>query len=105
MLVLRDESILEEFAKRELETPPARKVIDDKRTIYASRRIGRLKSGKYGYPVLCDLGEAQILPVNEFKVIQPAPYRAPEVIFDMPWGPPVDIWNVGTLVSPSRPPR
>lgn len=53
-------------------------------------------------PVLCDLGQARMTPVenSEQRVIQSAPYRAPEVVFDItPWGPGVDIWNVGTLVS------
>ena len=101
MLTLRDESVLEDFEKAEAENPVARKVIDDSRTIYTSRGFGRVKSGKYGYPVLCDLGEAKILPIEKFEaLIQPEPYRAPEVIFEiMPWGAPADIWNVGTLVS------
>ncbi|EHK96835.1 putative serine/threonine-protein kinase sky1 [Glarea lozoyensis 74030] len=30
--------------------------------------------------------------------IQPDPYRAPEVILEMPWGYAVDIWNVGVMV-------
>lgn len=100
MLTLGDESALENFEKKASENPTARKIMDDTRTIYTSRKIGRIKSRKYGYPVLCDLGEAKILPLETFSLILPHPYHAPEVIFEMmPWGPPVDIWNVGTLVS------
>lgn len=100
MLTLRDETVLEDFEMTESGNPTARKVIDDTRTIYISRKIGRIRSRKYGYPVLCDLGEAKISPVETFSLIQPDPYRAPEVIFEMmPWRAPVDIWNVGTLVS------
>lgn len=31
--------------------------------------------------------------------IQPEAFRAPEVILGAPWGPPVDIWNLGCLVK------
>ncbi len=29
----------------------------------------------------------------------PLPYRAPEVILQMDWGTPVDMWAVGLLIS------
>lgn len=54
---------------------------------------------KQGPPVLCDFGEAHFGSDWYSDDIQPYPYRAPEVILDMPWSYPVDIWNVGVLVS------
>lgn len=32
------------------------------------------------------------------RLIQPLPYRAPEVILKMKWNSSVDIWNMGVLV-------
>ena len=49
-----------------------------------------MKSG----PVLCDFGEAQTGEDSYTEHIQPAVYRAPEVFLHLPWGTPVDIWNL-----------
>lgn len=49
--------------------------------------------------MLCDFGEARIGKIQETgPFVQPHIYRAPEIVFEMPWGPPVDIWNVAALV-------
>lgn len=103
MLVIADESMLNDFEKAEREDPSPRKIIDENRTIYTSRRFGKPRNDRWGYPVLCDFGEARIGKVQESgPIVQPHIYRAPEVTFEMPWGPPVDIWNVATLVRPSN---
>lgn len=47
-----------------------------------------------GRPVLCDFGEARI-GEGDHNLIQPYPYRAPEVILEMSWDNKVDIWMVG----------
>ena len=51
-----------------------------------------------GRPVLCDFGEARI-GEGDHNLIQPYPYRAPEVILEMSWHNKVDIWMVGVMVS------
>lgn len=104
MLTIEDESMVKAFDKSEKEDPSPRKKIDDKRTIYKSRRFDKPKKGSWGLPILCDFGEARIGDIQETgPFVQPDIYRAPEVIFEMPWGPPVDIWNVGALVRAYSP--
>ncbi|KAE8321284.1 hypothetical protein RU639_013166 [Aspergillus parasiticus] len=99
MLTIADPSMLKNFERAELEYPSPRKIIDGSRTIYTSRNFDKPKDGQYGYPVLCDFGEARLGDThNTGPFIQPHIYRAPEVTFEMPWGPPVDIWNVGALI-------
>ena len=52
-----------------------------------------------GIPVLCDFGEAR-LGQEYYKVpIQPFMYQAPEVVFEIPWSYPADVWNAGLMVS------
>ena len=101
MLTVADKSMFEDFEKAELKNPCPRKIVDETRTIHTSRSFGSPKNGRWGYPVLCDFGEARIGKVQQTgPFVQPHIYRAPEVTFEMPWGPPVDIWNVATLVTP-----
>jgi serine/threonine protein kinase len=57
------------------------------------RWIGMISS-----PVLCDFGEARTGKDSYTGLIQPASYRAPEVFLHLPWGKPVDIWNLGCMV-------
>jgi len=99
MLSLDDETMLADFAKAEEEDNSPCKNIDESRTIYKSRRFRPLVGGKgYGLPVLCDFGEARIGRKHETgPFVQPHIYRAPEVIFEMPWGSAVDIWNLAGL--------
>ncbi|KAL2854199.1 kinase domain protein [Aspergillus pseudodeflectus] len=94
MLGVEDPSMLTDFATAEIEDPSPRKVIDQSRTIYTSRRFRRPIAGKgYGLPILCDFGEARIGKIHESgPFVQPHIYRAPEVIFEMPWGCP--IWDL-----------
>lgn len=45
-------------------------------------------------------GEARIGRTQQSgPLIQPHIYRAPEIIFEMPWGSAVDIWNMACLVT------
>ena len=48
--------------------------------------------------MLCDFGEARFGEYDDMVDIQPFQYRAPEVIFDIPWDEKVDIWSVGVMV-------
>ncbi|KKZ61984.1 non-specific serine/threonine protein kinase [[Emmonsia] crescens] len=100
MLTLEDDTMLADFAKAEAKDPSPRKQIDQSRTIYRSRRFRRpVKGNSYGLPILCDFGEARIGKMQESgPFVQPHIYRAPEIIFEMPWGSAVDIWNVACLI-------
>nr|POE87758.1 putative serine/threonine-protein kinase sky1 [Quercus suber] len=97
MLSLEDSTLLADFAEEEIKQPSPRKVINQSRTIYQSRRFRRPSKGRsYGLPVLCDFGEARIGDVQKSSpFVQPHIYRAPEIIFQMKWGSAADIWNLG----------
>lgn len=101
MLSLEDHTMLMDFVKAEEKEPSLRKKIDESRTIYKSRHFRAPVGGKgYGLPILCDFGEARIGRIQETgPFVQPHIYRAPEVIFEMPWGSAIDIWNLAGLVS------
>lgn len=98
MLSIEDETILTEFEKDEQRHPSPRKVLDKNYTIYSSRKLSLPSNDLWGQPVLCDLGAARI-GVSHMGNIQPDIYKAPEVLFDMPWSFSADIWNVGVMVS------
>lgn len=99
MLTIEDQTMLDRFERAEIERPSPRKLIDKSRMIYKSRDFPKPEDKQYGLPVLCDFGEARIGKVQESgPFVQPHIYKAPEVIFEMPWGPPIDIWNLAALV-------
>jgi serine/threonine-protein kinase SRPK3 len=87
---------LNNFEKNELTSPGARKNEGD-RVIYTSRPLVP-PIYSYGRPVLCDFSEARFGEYDNMADIQPFQYRAPEVIFDIPWDEKVDIWSVGVMV-------
>lgn len=92
-----DDTVFREFEMRELENPSPRKVIDEKRLIYTSRELNIPKD--YDPPVLCDFGSVVCREKTDTQsVVQPALYRAPEVILGVPWNYKIDIWNVGCMV-------
>jgi hypothetical protein len=90
------EQDLDKFEQHELKYPCARK-IDGDRVIYTSRKPTP-SSYVYGRPMLCDFGEARFGEYDNRIDIQPYQYRAPEVIFNIPWDNKVDIWSVGAMV-------
>ncbi|PYH94143.1 kinase domain protein [Aspergillus ellipticus CBS 707.79] len=100
MLTLENVDVLEAFAEAESDNPSPRKINDEFSLIYRSRKLCRPAGDKgYGLPVLCDLGEARIGKRHESgPFIQPHIYRAPEVIFEMPWDSSIDIWNLAGLI-------
>ncbi|KAL3434553.1 kinase-like domain-containing protein [Aspergillus tetrazonus] len=98
MLTIEDESIFEDFEKAEKEDPSPRKIANDERSIYATRHFRRPRDNAWGYPVLCDFGEARIGSRHPHEWIQPEIYRAPEIILELDWSHSVDIWNAGCLV-------
>ncbi|KAK5102478.1 hypothetical protein LTR70_000334 [Exophiala xenobiotica] len=98
MISIEDDTMLERFAKAESKHPTPRKIVDDTLTIYTRRPLPTPKDDRYGVSVLCDFGEARIGETHKTgPLVQPHNSRAPEVIFEIPWGPPVDIWNVRCL--------
>lgn len=103
MLTIEDQTMLDRFERAEIEEPSPRKLVDESRTVYRSRRFPKPKNSKYGLPVLCDFGEARIGKTQKSGPhVQPNIYRAPEVIFEMSWGPAIDIWNLAGLVRTRR---
>ena len=92
MISIEDETMLQQFAKTQRKNPSLRRIVDDKLTIYTRRPLPTPRNEDYGIPVLCDFGEARIGKSHRTgPLIQPHDSRAPEVIFEMPWGAPVDI--------------
>ena len=92
-----EEHILESLINAERQDPGRRKILDEELTVYTSR------NPQYGdvltFPILCDLGMGVFgKPVYD-GVIQPIPYRAPEIILRTNWNESVDIWNLGVLVG------
>lgn len=94
---IKDDSIISQIEKSELEQPIARKVLND-RTIYKSRSMPLSTCP----PVLCDLGEARVGTQKHRGDIMPGIYRAPEVILGMDWDSKVDIWAIGVMVSTNQ---
>lgn len=80
MLTIQDKGILTDFEEAERKHPCPGKIVDDERTIYASRPFRRPKNHAWGPPVLCDFGEARIGDSYPYEEIQPEVYKAPEII-------------------------
>lgn len=91
LIGITDDSILSTVEENEVQKPSARKQIGDT-VIYVSRYM----LGGAGPLTICDFGQARICNEQRGNAM-PVPYRAPEVILDMPWGCAVDTWAVGLL--------
>ncbi|KAI9738032.1 MAG: hypothetical protein M1818_005460 [Claussenomyces sp. TS43310] len=89
---INDPSVVIKFEKYEAENPVPRKEIDGC-TIYMSRPMLVSK----GLPVVSDLSEDRFGDSEHTDLIMPDIYRAPEVILNMPWSYPVDIWGLGMI--------
>lgn len=98
MSELVDESVFEAFVKSEMEDPSPRKLVDGV-PVYASRQFDM--PDNHGNIALSDFGEAVRGDQKRDHVAQPQVYRSPEVMLGMEWTYPVDIWNVGVMVSDS----
>ncbi|CAG8133226.1 unnamed protein product [Penicillium nalgiovense] len=72
-------------------SPSARKPVSSDRTIYISRAI----LPKEGPLRLSDFGGARIGPGPYDYPAMPMPYRAPEIVLQVPWSYPIGIWCVG----------
>ncbi|KAL5348412.1 hypothetical protein ACLOAV_006895 [Pseudogymnoascus australis] len=95
LLGLADSSILEQLDTEEIAVLSFYKAVKGY-NLYKSANFGI--PTKLGRPILCDFSLARNGQIEHRHDIQPDPYRAPEVILEMPWGYPVDIWNVGVMV-------
>jgi len=93
-----DDRILEAFVKAELETPSPRKLVGST-AVYRSRQF-ELPT-EFGGAVLSDFGAAVRGDQKRNHDAQPNVYRSPEVMLKAEWSYPVDIWNVGVMVSSS----
>ncbi len=96
MQELVDESVLGAFTQSEMDTPSPRKLVKGA-PIYMSRQFGRPKT--FGNVVLSDFGAALRGDLKRNHDAQPNVYRSPEVMLETDWSYPVDIWNVGVMVS------
>lgn len=53
-----------------------------------------------GHPILTDFGQMRLVKgCTNQDWWMPDLYRAPEVLLQLPWGFPVDIWSIGVMVS------
>jgi hypothetical protein len=96
LIAMTDDSILAKVEEDEIREPSARKQ-DVDRSIYVSRYM----LGGAGPLTICDFGQARI-GREHIGHAMPLQFRAPEIILNMEWGSPVDMWAVGLLVSPPR---
>lgn len=90
-----DPSVLEKIDTEEIAASSLYKTTNGY-NIYRSVHFGISK--RLGRPILCDFSLARDGQVEHRDDIQPDPYRAPEVILEIPWGYAADIWNVGVMV-------
>jgi serine/threonine protein kinase len=98
LLGLVDSSIVEQLDTKEIAASSLYKSVNGY-NLYKSANFGI--PARFGRPILCDFSLARNGQVEHCHDIQPDPYRAPEVILEMPWGYVVDIWNVGVMVRDS----
>jgi len=97
LMGVHDNHVFVTFEQQGRDGPiPCKKLSD--RTIYLSQPMPLTK----GIPCLSDLSEARMGKSEHTGDIMPDVYRAPEVILDMPWSYPVDIWSLGMVVSLNR---
>ncbi|CAG9986759.1 unnamed protein product, partial [Clonostachys byssicola] len=92
---IADKSILDTFVQEELTAPSARKTVKGV-TLYKSRQFHLPKH--LGIVVMSDLGAAVRGDLKRNHDAQPDVYRSPEVILEVPWSYPIDIWNVGVMI-------
>jgi serine/threonine protein kinase len=52
-----------------------------------------------GIPILTDFGHVRDVESTNWDWWMSDLYRAPEVLLQLPWSYPVDLWSVGVIVS------
>ncbi|KAH8929395.1 kinase-like protein [Atractiella rhizophila] len=94
LFTMKDLSVLLKTEEREIRSPIPRKILSD-RVIYPSIT----PPYTINFPIICDFGQTRFGDLAPWKDdIMPDLFRAPEVVLDMPWSYPVDIWSLGMLV-------
>ncbi|KAK1768719.1 kinase-like protein [Phialemonium atrogriseum] len=91
LIALTNDAILATVEENEIKEPSARKQVGD-----VIIHVSQYMLGGPGPLVICDFGQARIGSQHTGSAM-PVPYRAPEVLINMPWGNAVDMWSVGLL--------
>lgn len=94
LLGVEDKSVFQRVEQAEIDEPTVGEEADD-HVVYRSRLVKEITGS---CPVLCDLTEAVFGGDAYSGPIMCDPYRAPELILDMTWKYPVDIWSLGMMV-------
>jgi serine/threonine protein kinase len=99
---IEDDTSLKDVEEREAQNPSAPISADDgsvSTTVYRSRPTLLELSG---HPILTDFGQMRFVEecVNQDWWMSDL-YRAPEVLLQLPWGYPVDVWSIGVMVGPT----
>lgn len=94
MQVLEGNEIFDNFVELELKDPSSRKIVGDK-VLYEERMLGQLKRCQW---VLGDLGSTVKGDEERNHLAQPQVFRSPEVMLEVNWSYPTDIWNLGVVV-------
>ncbi|KAH0183133.1 kinase-like protein, partial [Aureobasidium melanogenum] len=93
----KDSSIFGKLLEAESNNPSARKTIDNY-TLYQSQALTLDEIiDNIGPLFLTDFGEARTQADGWHGLIQPDPFRSPEIILKMPWTTKTDIWNPGVM--------
>lgn len=96
LVSIADSRILEQLEKDEQTDPSPPKFLPG-RTTYESRPWREPKT--CGVPMLTDFSAAIFGEEVHGHDAQPDAYRSPEVMIMSHWSYPIDIWNVGCMVS------
>jgi serine/threonine protein kinase len=96
LMGIHDRTVFESFESMASTHPVPVKELPD-RIIYVSQPMPLTK----GLPFLTDFSEARFGSSTHTGLIMPNVYRAPEVILEMGWSYPVDMWSFGMTVSQS----
>lgn len=96
VLTEAEDEINFKYIKDQESQDPSVPIMSDGAAVYKSRTTMLELSG---IPVLTDFGQMRLAePMNKGWWMSDL-YRAPEVLLNLSWGYPVDIWSVGVMVS------
>jgi serine/threonine-protein kinase SRPK3 len=96
VLTEAEDEISFKYVEDQKSQDPSVPIMSDGATVYKSRTTMLELSG---IPVLTDFGQMRLAePMNKDWWMSDL-YRAPEVLLNLSWGYPVDIWSVGVMVS------
>ncbi|EEH05718.1 protein kinase [Histoplasma capsulatum G186AR] len=98
LMQIEDDTSLKDVEDQEFQDPsvPITRNNGDVTTIVYRSRPTMLELS--GHPILTDFGQMRLVEgcVNQ-DWWMPDLYRAPEVLLQLPWGFPVDIWSIGVM--------